>query len=150
MASKRRSGQRAAYILWDLKLRGDVNENHAGGNASRTLFDRIIENGGRDGFQTFSQFCSTLNNLSVNGRIKRLSRGPRSYRITLQCDPSAVSDNPFVGTDLVPYTPDNEPSGEFSFVRAWPVSKRLELIAFASQSVQEDMHAFKSGVAESL
>jgi hypothetical protein len=146
MASKR-----AAYALWDLKLRGDVNENHAGGNASRALFNRVIENGGRDAFRTFEQFGSTLNNLASAKKITKLSKDGKSYAIRLTCPADLMPENPFeMSTDLVPYTSDNGPSGEFLFVRAWPISKRLELIAFTSQSVQDDMQAFKSGVAESL
>ena len=98
-----------AEIVWALAVGGDINENHAGGNATKALNDRMREYG------------VTVDPKNVYNRISQLERKEwierlmdrhtnKCHAIRLKVDPAVAGENPFehvMGNQLaVPSTAD--------------------------------------------
>lgn len=150
MKKHRKFNKRGALIVWDLKINGDVNENYEGGNAARTVYERIVATPqGAKGFSDIREFGTALKSLADRGDVKRIAKTRRTYNIRLTTNDDHLPPNPYMSKDLVPYTPDNTPTllGE---IRDWPLSKRALLLTELSASIAEDMHAFKTVVSEGL
>lgn len=133
-----------AAIVWALKLGGDINETHKGGNAARALFDRITEQGFV--YRTYKNFNNSIYILKTKGIVQRIQKGTQTYALRL-LDDSQMGDNPFVGKALVPFV---EPETLLGDMRSWPITKRCQLMRELSDSIAIDMNAYKGVVAESL
>lgn len=161
--AQKKSGEPSfrSYVLWDLKLRGNINENHNGGNALETLRDRLKAHGAPvEKAHNLSTVVAQLHNA---GKIHRVTKGRRTHIIRLRPDVD-LPVNPYgdhskalatrqtvVDVDAVEDVADAEllPVEDQSLMnghRDWPISKRLQLIAELSQSVHEDIEKAKASL----
>ena len=88
-------------ILWALAIGGDINENHRGGNASKTFNARLKDLGVKiDSKDVYNRMYSMEN----RGWIERLTKDNKCYAIRLKINPDEVGSNPFEGK-LVNFDP---------------------------------------------
>lgn len=82
--------EQEAIIVWTLATQGDINETHAGGNATRTLNQRLKANGLTD-VKSISNRMLTLNR---RGWVQRVTQDQKTYAIRLLVDPEVAGPNP--------------------------------------------------------
>jgi hypothetical protein len=155
---KTRTGSRynvTPGIVWALKLQGDINETHAGGDALHALIERLAENG--IALERKVVLAAVIR-LKKAGVLKVLSQGQRKYAIRLnERALDVLPPNPFedakpkkqrksmVALELEEPAVDlSNGHGELS------ITQRLQLIEELCVSVREDMEQYKSGVMAGL
>lgn len=86
------TGKQNAQIVWALAAEGDINETHAGGNATKTLQQRLQTRGVKlDSKDVYNRLYSLQN----KGWITRVMKDNKCYAIRLHVEPSEVGPNPF-------------------------------------------------------
>jgi hypothetical protein len=141
-----------ATVLWDLKLHGDINETHQGGNAKEFQKQRLADLGMAVTDSAYNQAIVKLRN---QGLIKTVKQGLTVHAIRLGKVPN-WPPNPFenakpkkqrrsmVALELEEPAVDLNGHGELS------ITQRLQLIEELCVSVREDMEQYKSGVMAGL
>jgi hypothetical protein len=79
-------------IVWALALKGDINEPHKGGNASRTFAARLKELGATIDAKTVSNRMIACTH---KGWIERVMKDRKCYAIRLKIHPAIVGANPY-------------------------------------------------------
>jgi len=138
------------YVLWDLKLRGDINENHKGGNAMVVLKERMILHGAPK--KQTENLAAVVTQLVSVGKIKKLADGRRVKALRLTAS-AKMGENPYPpdssphlpavieqpSTDLVPdYKTLAEPFRHLS------TEERMALATALMSTVYEDIASVKT------
>lgn len=134
-------GETTRAILWDLSIRGDINENHKDGDAKDTLGKRISTHGIP---MPLPDFASKLNYLESKGQIEVLRQGSRIKAIRLKRKQLDDVANPFPDVVQAPQLELVEPTAAPvvtmpADLRARPIADRLAIIRDLSASVDEDL-----------
>lgn len=125
----------SAYVLWDLKLRGDINETWAHGNATKALRDRMYEHGA----PKRANITAVLHDLERQRRVVRIMKGRRTHAIRLATSDASLPVNPYANDEIEVYTKQDESDQLLDRIREMPIPKRMHLIALISATVAEDV-----------
>lgn len=126
-------------VLWDLKLNGDINENHKGGNATTVLKHRLTLRGAT--LVQLENVGSIINRLEKDDKIFVVRS--QSWIKAIRLNPSAdIGQNPFE-EHAVPATPSARTEFNLDQYRDWPLEKRLELATALIGSAYSDVAKLK-------
>jgi hypothetical protein len=137
--------QRQSIIVWSLRNGGDILSPD--GDVVHLFFERVMATPqGRSAFSDFDQFDSAVRHLHNTRRIKK-----DKHAIRLLTKAKDMPANPFAGTDLAPFTPDNAGvDGLMAPLRGLSLSTRTALAVALNESIRDDLNSYKSVVIEGL
>lgn len=140
-----------AMIVWELRLRGDVNETHQGGNASDVLFHRLKAQGYPRSFQSFS---TAVSNLTKTGQLKVLKHATVRHAIRLgtinEWPPNPFENMKPPKSTMIDLTVEPPTASLLNGHADLSITQRLQLIEELCASVRSDMEQYKSGVLAGL
>lgn len=85
-----------AQIIWAIAEEGDINENHAGGNATKELQRRLQARGV---ILTAGDLYNRLHQLDKMDWVTRVTKDHKCYALRLNIDPQLAGDNPYGGNN---------------------------------------------------